>query len=175
MVSLLATLLSLHVSSLNYAGGHALHNFHLLYGKDGRPSDNAVTLPVLHLCNLAATTGASRFGQHDGLLRYSKQEGLSPEQLGLQGFDFLLVEAKDGSMAPPEVDGYTPMLPRVEGVPGARFDAGTPSPLVLAFYRLHFHPRTFPFLEVQQRPAIWIMQRDAVWTSNAQRHEATPG
>eukprot|EP01116_Phalansterium_solitarium_P024206 TRINITY_DN8800_c0_g1_i2.p1 TRINITY_DN8800_c0_g1~~TRINITY_DN8800_c0_g1_i2.p1 ORF type:complete len:483 (-),score=98.37 TRINITY_DN8800_c0_g1_i2:115-1563(-) len=71
------------VSSLNYPGGHALRRFHQLVPVP------ATSDPVLvHIDNLAAQTGVSRFGEHDAPWRYSKQENMTD----YSKFDFLINE-----------------------------------------------------------------------------------
>ena len=47
----------------------------------------------VHVGNLAATTGVSRFGERRGEgWSYSKEEGLAPDELAARGFDYLVTE-----------------------------------------------------------------------------------
>eukprot|EP00455_Lapot_gusevi_P054245 TRINITY_DN8650_c0_g3_i1.p1 TRINITY_DN8650_c0_g3~~TRINITY_DN8650_c0_g3_i1.p1 ORF type:complete len:509 (-),score=71.88 TRINITY_DN8650_c0_g3_i1:171-1697(-) len=81
-----------YVAAWNYPGGHALRAFHAHY-RDV-PLDRTRGLPIVHIDNLAATTGVSRFLEENERFRYSKVEHLEevdylkPEF----NFDFLINE-----------------------------------------------------------------------------------
>ena len=161
------TALSLHVSSLNYPGGHALHRLHTLLHPLTSPDAAALPgpPPTVHICNLAATTGASRFGERTGRLSYSKAEGLDEERLRREGFDFLVFEARaaDGAR-PPRLEGYVPVEEEATAKQQQQGQEQQQSAaLVRAFDRLRFPTRSFPFFAVEQRPALWLLRRDASW------------
>ncbi|KIY72463.1 glycosyltransferase family 22 protein [Cylindrobasidium torrendii FP15055 ss-10] len=74
-------------SIANYPGGEAMRVFHEHYANTSEPVS-------LHICNLAAQTGASLFTQERGNWRYSKEEGLSVKKLAGSGkFTHLIAEA----------------------------------------------------------------------------------
>jgi len=178
LLSFLVSALSLYVSSRNYPGGEALHRFHSLLQAQARAQGQPLAAataaasagssgeaPVLHICNLAATTGASRFGQHDSdsaaegqgplRLRYSKEEGLTPAQLVARQFDFLIVEAEADSGAwPAELgEAYAPLGSDTND------NAGPHSPaLIYTFDRLR-RPTREDWWPVQQKPALWLLAR----------------
>jgi hypothetical protein len=192
LASLAVSALSLYVSSLNYPGGHALHRFHALVREhkllpipslhasiSNSGSSNGVNgtdvRPTVHLCNLAAMTGATRFGQlfddagndtAGGMrLRYSKQEGLSNAQLVAAGFDFLIVEANadDGGWPAELAQHYKPIGGGRGGAENEGSSSNIPldlhSPaLIYAFDRLRMPSRAHPSAVVV-RPALWLLQR----------------
>jgi alpha-1,6-mannosyltransferase len=103
LVSVVASLFFLWVSSLNYPGGQAMEQFHRLYQQHHsyhlHDNHNTNVKPILHIDNLAAISGVSRFGEHNQLLRYSKREHLNLEDYGKLGFDYLINSS-------PHVPGY---------------------------------------------------------------------
>lgn len=90
--SCLATTVFATASALNYAGGTAMVALHEL-----EPTRDARTV---HIGNLAAISGVSRFLEARPAWSYSKAEGLEPGEMFGLGFDWLLSEL-------PEVRGYT--------------------------------------------------------------------
>ncbi|XP_065178564.1 dol-P-Man:Man(7)GlcNAc(2)-PP-Dol alpha-1,6-mannosyltransferase-like [Sycon ciliatum] len=78
----------LYVSHHNYPGGVALQRLHSL-----NPEGHV----YLHICNAAAQTGVSRFGQDNSTWRYSKKEKLPPGEALLQ-FTHIIVEARDAGV-----------------------------------------------------------------------------
>mmetsp|Transcript_81145 Transcript_81145/g.160860 ORF Transcript_81145/g.160860 Transcript_81145/m.160860 type:complete len:508 (-) Transcript_81145:94-1617(-) len=90
--SLLASAVFAVASASNYPGGVAMVRLH--------ESEGPETPLSVHIGNLAATTGVSRFLQGHATWNYSKEEGLEPVDLAVRGFDRLLTEW-------PEVPGYT--------------------------------------------------------------------
>jgi len=90
--SLLASAVFSIASASNYPGGVAMFRLHESEGSEPPLS--------VHIGNLAATTGVSRFLQGHAAWNYSKEEGLEPADLAGRGFDRLLTEW-------PEVPGYT--------------------------------------------------------------------
>ena len=82
-VSAAGSAVMLRASALNYPGGYAFEQLHAA----GLPPGS------VHVGNLAATTGVSRFGERRGEgWSYSKEEGLAPDELAARGFDYLVTE-----------------------------------------------------------------------------------
>ncbi|KAI9584906.1 probable Dol-P-Man:Man(7)GlcNAc(2)-PP-Dol alpha-1,6-mannosyltransferase isoform X1 [Glossina fuscipes] len=87
LLNILMTLFLLTVSSTNYPGGAALSRLHSL-----EPEFSNVTV---HIANLAAQSGVSRFLQMRTNWRYCKNEYLNYTRVELSPFSHLLVEAKN--------------------------------------------------------------------------------
>ena len=82
-ISAAGSAVMLRASALNYPGGYALEQLHAA----GQPAGR------VHVGNLAATTGVSRFGERRGEgWSYSKEEGLAQDELAARGFDYLVTE-----------------------------------------------------------------------------------
>ena len=79
-------------SFLNYPGGVALTGLQVMECNSSQPL-------AIHIGNLAAISGVSRFLQDRQDWQYSKEENLAPQALSTKGFDRLLSEF-------PEVPGY---------------------------------------------------------------------
>lgn len=86
-------------SARNYPGGQALLALHELGGADAAAAAAAGRLLRVHIGVLPAMTGVSRFGELGPPWAYSKEEGLSVQQLTQRGYDFLLTDT-------PMVAGY---------------------------------------------------------------------
>nr|CAG4645474.1 EOG090X04MD [Lynceus sp. MCZ IZ 141354] len=83
-----ATVFLLLVSSWNYPGGVALATFHALVDP-GEPYVN------IHIDNLAAQTGITRFGELNSHWSYNKSEDLKPGSEEMFHFTHLIIEAKN--------------------------------------------------------------------------------
>merc|ERR1719323_282025 len=79
-------------SAANYPGGVAMAGLHV-----HEPAEPPLSV---HIGNLPAISGVSRFLEAHRTWRYSKEEGLAPTELAARGFDRLLTEWT-------EVPGYT--------------------------------------------------------------------
>lgn len=102
----------LYCSSWNYPGGYALSRFHeLVLDVESQPGE---ILPVLHIDNLAATTGVTRFGEFNSHFRYSKLENLNVSDYQEQAFSYLInaLPQVPGFVAIEEIQGFQGMSPR---------------------------------------------------------------
>ena len=109
--TLLVTATMTVASFLNYPGGVALTGLQVMECNSSQPL-------AIHIGNLAAISGVSRFLQDRQDWQYSKEENLAPQALATKGFDRLLSEF-------PEVPGYE-CIAVVEGFQRMRLQAKWP-------------------------------------------------
>jgi len=110
--TLLATAIMTVASVTNYPGGVAMAGLHAT-----EPVSPAISV---HIGNLAAISGVSRFLEAHPGWRYSKEEGLSVDVLANRGFDRLLTEVPEvpGYACKAAVNGYDRLvLGRIAGLP----------------------------------------------------------
>lgn len=86
LVNIVFSVFLLSVARVNYPGGVAIARLHQL-----EPKSEPVNV---HIDNLAAQTGVSRFTQIYSTWRYNKSEHLEPLSAELMSFTHLLIEAK---------------------------------------------------------------------------------
>jgi alpha-1,6-mannosyltransferase len=146
--SFLVSLLSLYISSWNYPGGEALRRFHLLTARGCAERVRGDELPKLHVSNLAATTGASRFAQHEECVRYSKTERLA--NLDEEDFDFLVSEHA-------QLDEYAPLTKNIAD--------GVDLSVVEAFKGLYYNLRRTPMIEIDLKPTLYLKVRNVPWVN----------
>lgn len=87
LLNVLITIFLLVVSGTNYPGGAALSRLHRLEQSNANVS--------VHIANLAAQSGVSRFMEIHSSWSYSKDEAMNYTQAEIQKYTHLLVEAKN--------------------------------------------------------------------------------
>ncbi|CAL4123043.1 unnamed protein product, partial [Meganyctiphanes norvegica] len=122
------------ISSANYPGGVALQKFHEIV-----PASESVNL---HIDNLCAQSGVSRFTQLNDNWIYNKTENLQAGSSKLRKFTHLLVEAKSKfSYNLKKYKDTHEILASVE-----------------AFSHLHFNYQQFPPVKVRVKPTVFILK-----------------
>ncbi len=100
------TCVAARASALNYPGGAAFEQLHVMGLREQ-------SQPVkVHICDFAAKSGVTRFGEEYGAWTYSKEDHMVLGELRGKGFDYLVSEE-------PEVRGYRMVKP-VAGFGGLR-------------------------------------------------------
>ena len=124
----------LYISSLNYPGGEAVKQLHLL--EAGQPQLS------VHLDVLTCQTGLSRFSEEIQAWHYDKTEDLSTDQL--QTFTHLVMEGshKYSLDMKPFLETHT-FLAEIKSYAGIKFNQS------------HFPP-----VEILTKPAIFILKRN---------------
>ncbi|KOB72102.1 putative glycosyltransferase [Operophtera brumata] len=131
--NIIMTLAFVSVAMTNYPGGLAMSKLHkLLYNEP---------YVHVHVSNLAAQTGVTRFTQINNDWRYSKNESLSQEQL--QEFTHLLVEAK--SKYSLSVKAFTNTHDVLDSID--------------TFSHIYVTYKMIPPIKIKTRPAIFILER----------------
>jgi alpha-1,6-mannosyltransferase len=85
-INLIGALFFLHASSWNYPGGVLFARMH------SRLRSQSPSLPSVHICNLAAISGVSRFGEMPDMLLYDKNESVNHASDDRFRFDLLISE-----------------------------------------------------------------------------------
>lgn len=131
--NLIMTLAFVLVAMTNYPGGAAITRFHKLVKNE--PYVN------VHICNLAAQTGVSRFTQiHDNWL-YNKTENLEPHQL--EDYTHLLIEAKSKySSSVKALSESHEILDSIE-----------------SFSHITINYKFIPPIKIKTKPALFILER----------------
>ncbi|EJD51119.1 hypothetical protein AURDEDRAFT_143051 [Auricularia subglabra TFB-10046 SS5] len=121
-----------HISSINYPGGEAMRALN----PRAAPSQ-----PVhVHICNLAAQTGASLFTFEHGAWTYNKTEHLTPRDITDGPFTHAIVE--DWSEERYKADRWA-VVDEIEGFDGLKWES------------LH----GIPVPQVRQKTQLWILER----------------
>lgn len=134
-LNLLFTIFLLVIAGVNYPGGVAIARLHKLAADE--------TDVYVHIDNLPAQTGVSRFTQINSDWRYDKEENLthgSPEMLQ---FTHLLLEAKSKYSA--NIRPYVKTHDILESIDG--------------FSQISFNYNTFPPVKIKTKPMIFILRR----------------
>lgn len=139
--SFLVMLVMSFASYLNYPGGVAMTGLHSIESMKGTNSLS------VHIGNLAAISGVSRFLEDGQNWTYSKKEGLSLEDLAKHGYDRLISEY-------PEVPGYI-CISQVEGFQGLSL------------------LRTWPFLRAKLSPQIFVLAKSGGTTIQCNKDSLT--
>lgn len=121
------------VAMTNYPGGMAISKFHKLLKNE--------PFVHVHISNLAAQTGVTRFTQINDNWVYSKNESLTLEQL--QDYTHLLVEAKSK---------YSPTI-KVLSQTHNVLDS------VESFSQIAMNYKLIPPVKIKTKPAIFILER----------------
>lgn len=135
LINCIVTMFLLLVSSTNYPGGIAMSRLHRIV-----PPEVNVTV---HIGNLAAQTGVTRFTQVQDNWQYRKDEDLKPGDHEMHEFDYLLVEAKDKYS--PEMRLLTQTHDILE--------------FVECFSNIGLQYDSFLPIKIKTKPCIYIMER----------------
>ncbi|XP_041969114.1 dol-P-Man:Man(7)GlcNAc(2)-PP-Dol alpha-1,6-mannosyltransferase [Aricia agestis] len=122
------------VAMTNYPGGMAITKFHKIMKNE--PFVN------VHICNLAAQTGVTRFTQiHDHWI-YSKNESLNTEDL--LHYTHLLIEAK--SKYSPTIKSFTQTHRILDSTE--------------SFHQIAVNYKLFPPIKIRTKPAVFILEKN---------------
>ncbi|XP_038206936.1 dol-P-Man:Man(7)GlcNAc(2)-PP-Dol alpha-1,6-mannosyltransferase-like [Zerene cesonia] len=122
------------VAMTNYPGGVGITRFHKLLKNE--------PYVHVHVSNLAAQTGVTRFTQIHDHWTYSKNESLTPEEL--QGYTHLLVEAK--SKYSPSVKAFAHTHTVLDSID--------------SFSQIAMNYRLIPPIKIKTKPALFILERN---------------
>ncbi|RXH93332.1 hypothetical protein DVH24_013908 [Malus domestica] len=117
LISLGCTVISFMASNENYPSGHALKHLH----QTGHLA-NSSNEHWVHIDTFSAMNGISRFCENNFPWRYSKEEGIPPEELHRRNFTYLINEH-------PAIDGFKCLF-AVNGFSRVRLRTGFPPVLL---------------------------------------------
>ncbi|CAH0550492.1 unnamed protein product [Brassicogethes aeneus] len=135
IANILFTLFLLSISGTNYPGGAAISHLHRLARDD-------VNVTV-HISNLAAQTGVSRFTEINEDWIYSKKENLSVGDSELYEFTHLIAEAK--SKFSSNLKPYAATHDIIDTIE--------------AFHQISFNYLTIPPVKIKTKPVLYILKR----------------
>lgn len=135
VINSLFSLLLLRVAYSNYPGGYAIARLHRV-----EPSSEEVHV---HIDNLSAQTGVSRFTQLNHRWIYNKTERLEPSYFASSNFTHLLFEADPKVLT--KVKSFNSTFEILDVISG--------------FSRLLFNYKKFPPVQVKTKPMIYILKR----------------
>ncbi|CAG9565259.1 unnamed protein product [Danaus chrysippus] len=121
------------VAMTNYPGGIAMTRFHKLLKNE--------PFVHVHISNLAAQTGVTRFTQMHSHWKYSKNESLNVDQL--QEYTHLLIEAK--SKYSPNLKAFTQTHTILDSVE--------------SFHQITMNYKLIPPIKIKTKPALFILER----------------
>ncbi|KAL1501070.1 hypothetical protein ABEB36_006468 [Hypothenemus hampei] len=134
-VNLLFTIFLLSISGTNYPGGVAVSHLHKL--ARGEPYVR------IHICNLAAQTGVSRFTQLNSSWIYDKNEHLKTTDKDIFKFTHLIEEGKSKYASNLKILAAThDIIDSVE-----------------AFHQISFNYFTIPPVKIKTKPVLFILRR----------------
>ncbi|XP_026760669.1 dol-P-Man:Man(7)GlcNAc(2)-PP-Dol alpha-1,6-mannosyltransferase [Galleria mellonella] len=131
--NVLMTLALTLVAMSNYPGGVAITRFHKIMKNE--------PFVHLHISNLAAQTGVTRFTQLNDNWIYSKNESLQPYEL--QGYTHLLVEAKSKYSSNLKAFAHTHVI----------LDS------IETFSQVAMNYKLIPPVKIKTKPALFILER----------------
>ncbi|KAK2587490.1 hypothetical protein KPH14_003192 [Odynerus spinipes] len=126
------------VASCNYPGGLAIARLHRL-------EQNSTEPIYVHIDNLAAQTGVSRFTQTNSSWIYSKREDLTVNDPEMLQYTHLLIEAK--SKYSPNIKPYLKTHEILDSIEG--------------FSHITLNYNMLPPIRIKTKPTIFIMKRKA--------------
>nr|XP_971608.1 PREDICTED: dol-P-Man:Man(7)GlcNAc(2)-PP-Dol alpha-1,6-mannosyltransferase [Tribolium castaneum] len=134
-VNVFFTLFLLSISGTNYPGGTAISHLHRLAKDEANVS--------VHIANLAAQTGVSRFTQINPNWTYSKVEGVMAGAPEMYEYTHLIAEAR--SKFSPNLKPYASTHDIIDTIE--------------AFHQLSFNYLTIPPIKIKTRPVLFILKR----------------
>lgn len=126
------------VASCNYPGGLAIARLHRL-------EQNSTESVYVHIDNLAAQTGVSRFTQTNSSWIYSKREDITFTDPEMLQYSHLLIEAK--SKYSPNIKPYLKTHEILDSIDG--------------FSHITLNYNILPPIKIKTKPTIFIMKRKA--------------
>ncbi|XP_035732555.1 probable Dol-P-Man:Man(7)GlcNAc(2)-PP-Dol alpha-1,6-mannosyltransferase isoform X1 [Vespa mandarinia] len=126
------------IASCNYPGGLAIARLHRL-------EQNSSESVYVHIDNLAAQTGVSRFTQTNSSWNYSKQEDITVNDPEILQYTHLLIEAK--SKYSPNIKPYLKTHEILDSIDG--------------FSHITLNYNMLPPIKIKTKPTIFIMKRKA--------------
>jgi len=129
------TIFLLTISSSNYPGGAAISHFHRIAANE--------TYVNVHIDNLAAQTGVSRFTEINPYWRYDKTENLKPGSPIMFSYNYLIAEGK--SKFSPNMKPYVLTHDIVE--------------VIESFHQVSFNYLALPPVKIKTKPALFILKR----------------
>ncbi|KAM1018935.1 hypothetical protein ACFX2C_040503 [Malus domestica] len=126
LISLGCTVISFMASNENYPSGHALKHLHQTGHLVNSSNEHWV-----HIDTFSAMNGISRFCENNFPWRYSKEEGIPPEELHRRNFTYLINEH-------PAIDGFKCLF-AVNGFSRVRLRTGFPPVLLVKEPKVYVH------------------------------------
>ncbi|KAG5887694.1 hypothetical protein JTB14_002015 [Gonioctena quinquepunctata] len=134
-LNVIFTLFLLSISSTNYPGGTAISHLHRLARDDPNVR--------VHISNLAAQTGVSRFTQINNNWTYCKKENLKPGDYELYQYTHLIAEGK--SKFSTSLRPYSATHDIIDTIE--------------AFHQISFNYLTIPPVKIKTKPVLFILKR----------------
>lgn len=155
------TALTAAASARNYPGGEALQALHRVGAADAAAAAAAGRQLRVHIGVLPAMTGVSRYGEAGAPWSYSKEEGLSLQQLAARRFDFLLTDQ-------PAVEGYSQRA-AAEGFQRLALQTRSPAAALRGLLQGRLP------LRLLTQPAVYVQRRQDLGAAHMGDAEAAAG